>query len=139
MKIPFAKTEDNMKRVLVIDDEASFTRMIKLNLEATDQYIVETVNDSLKAFEVAREFAPDIILLDVVMPGADGGDVAQNMRSRSVTKNVPIIFVSAMVSQQESKKGFYESGGEHFLAKPVDKSTLCGAIETVLSAKPTKE
>lgn len=135
IKLPFSKSEDRTKRVLAIDDEASFTRMIKLNLEATGDYTVETVNDSTKAFEVAREFIPDIILLDVVMPGADGGDVALSLRNRSATKNIPIIFVSAMVSQEESKKGFYQSGGEHFLAKPVDKSTLCGAIETVLSKK----
>ena len=133
IKFPFSKTENDVKRVLVVDDEASFTRMIKLNLEETGDYVVETVNESRRAFEVAREFAPDIILLDVVMPGADGGDVAQALRGRSATKQIPIIFVSAMVSQAESKKGFYESGGEHFLAKPVDTETLCGAIQTVLS------
>jgi len=121
------------KRVLVIDDEPSFTRMVKLNLEETGSYIVETLNESRKALEVAKAFAPHIILLDVVMPEQDGGDVALNLRTRSATKDIPIIFVSAMVSQAESKKGFYQSGGEHFLAKPVDKETLCGAIETVLS------
>jgi CheY-like chemotaxis protein len=121
------------KRVLVVDDEASFTRMVKLNLEGTGNYIVETVNESRKAIEVARQFAPDIVLLDVVMPEVDGGDVARELRARTATKAIPIIFVSAMVSQKESKKGFYQSGGEHFLAKPVDKETLCGAIEIVLS------
>ncbi|WPJ97903.1 response regulator [Coraliomargarita algicola] len=121
------------RRVLVIDDEPSFTRMVKLNLEGTGNYIVEALNESRKALEVAKAFGPDIVLLDVVMPELDGGDVALNLRSRSATKDIPIIFVSAMVSQQESKKGFYQSGGEHFLAKPVDKDTLCGAIETVLS------
>lgn len=133
--IKFRKStpDKDARRVLVVDDEPSFTRMIKLNLESTGHYIVETINESRRAFEVAREFAPDIILLDVVMPEMDGGDVALNLRNRSATKKIPIIFVSAMVSQQESKKGFYQSGGEHFLAKPVDKDTLCGAIETVLS------
>ena len=133
IKLRKSTPEKDPKRVLVVDDEASFTRMVKLNLESTGQYIVEPLNESPRAFEVAREFAPDVILLDVVMPGMDGGDVAQNLRKRSATKNIPIIFVSAMVSQAESKRGFYESGGEHFLAKPVDKDTLCGAIETVLS------
>lgn len=120
------------RRVLVIDDEASFTRMMKLNLEAKGEYIVECLNESARAYERARDFAPDIILLDVVMPVADGGDVAAALRKRSATKDIPIIFVSAMVSKQESKLGFYESGGEHFLAKPVETETLCGAIETVL-------
>lgn len=133
--LKFRKTAPgkNAKRVLVIDDEASFTRMVKLNLEGSGQYIVETVNESRRAFEVAKLFKPDIILLDVVMPEQDGGDVALGLRDRSATRHTPIIFVSAMVSQEESKKGFYESGGEHFLAKPVDTETLCGAIETVLS------
>jgi CheY-like chemotaxis protein len=133
--IKFRKSspEKDAKRVLVVDDEPSFTRMVKLNLEGTGHYIVETVNESRKASEVAREFVPHIILLDVVMPEQDGGDVALHLRSRSATKEIPLIFVSAMVSQAESKKGFYQSGGEHFLAKPVDTDTLCGAIETVLS------
>jgi len=132
--IKFKKSTPNKdaRRVLVIDDEPAFTRMVKLNLEGTGDYIVESVNESRKAFEVAKAFKPNIVLLDVVMPEADGGDVAQSLRSRSLTQNIPIIFVSAMVSQEESKKGFYQSGGEHFLAKPVDKDTLCGAIETVL-------
>jgi CheY-like chemotaxis protein len=133
--IKFRKStpEKDAKRVLVIDDEPSFTRMIKLNLEGTGGYRVETLNDSCKAYEVTREFAPHIILLDVVMPEQDGGDVALTLRNRSATQGIPIIFVSAMVSQAESKRGFYQSGGEHFLAKPVDTETLCGAIETVLS------
>lgn len=122
----------NARRVLVIDDEPSFTRMIKLNLEATGEYIVESLNESARAYEVARDFAPHIILLDVVMPVADGGDVAAVLRKRTATKTIPILFVSAMVSRQESKLGFYESGGEHFLAKPVETKQLCGAIETIL-------
>lgn len=133
--IKFRKStpEKDAKRVLVIDDEPSFTQMIKLNLEGTGSYLVETLNESCKAYEVAREFAPRIILLDIIMPEQDGGDVALNLRKRSATKDIPIIFVSAMVSPAESKRGFYQSGGEHFLAKPVDTDTLCGAIETVLS------
>lgn len=119
-------------RVLVIDDEERFTKMVQLNLEGTGMYEVQALNESRKAIEVAREFQPHIILLDVVMPEVDGGDVANNLRTRTATKGIPIIFVSAMVSQKESHSGFYESGGEHFLAKPVTTETLGGAIEKVL-------
>lgn len=133
------ETQPNARRVLVIDDEPSFTRMIKLNLEAKGDYIVETLNQSGRAYELARDFSPDIILLDVVMPGADGGDVAAALRKRSATKAIPIIFVSAMVSRKETHSGFYESGGEHFMSKPVECDLLCGAIEKVLcTAKPKK-
>ncbi|MFW5874219.1 MAG: response regulator [Verrucomicrobiota bacterium] len=120
------------RRVLVIDDEASFTRMVQLNLEATGNYHVEVVNESPKAYEVAKRFRPDIILLDVVMPEADGGDVANAIRQHADTAKIPIIFVSAMVSPKESSNGFYNSGGEHFLAKPVNKQRLLDAIEKVV-------
>lgn len=127
--------KEGATKVLVIDDEPGFTRTLKLTLESTGNYEVVTLNESPRALEAAKEFLPDIILLDVVMPESDGGDVAQALRSREATKDIPIIFISAMVASNESKKGFYESGGEHFLSKPVDQTTLCGAIETVLSSQ----
>lgn len=133
MHNPLKSKVDEKTRVLVIDDEAQFTKMIKLNLEGTGLYSVKALNESRKAVEVAREFQPHIILLDVVMPEVDGGDVANNLRTRTATKDIPIIFVSAMVTQKESHCGFYESGGEHFLAKPVTTQTLSGAIEEVLA------
>lgn len=120
-------------RVLLIDDEAAFTRMVKLNLEATGKYAVRTVNESPQAQSVANDFAPAIILLDVVMPEADGGDVAIQLRQHTNTKDTPIIFVSAMVSRRESGSGFYESGGEHFLAKPVTTELLDNSIQQVLA------
>jgi CheY-like chemotaxis protein len=136
MHNPIKPKASDKTRVLVIDDEAHFTKMVKLNLEGTGLYKVRALNESRKAIEVAREFKPHIILLDVVMPEADGGDVANNLRTRTATKDIPIIFVSAMVSQKESHSGFYESGGEHFLAKPVTTECLSGAIEEVLATKP---
>jgi DNA-binding response OmpR family regulator len=119
-------------RVLLIDDEPAFTRMVKLNLEATGNYAVRVVNESPKAQAAANEFKPEIILLDVVMPEADGGDVATQLRQHKITQDTPILFVSAMVSRKESGSGFYESGGEHFLAKPVTTERLANAIESIL-------
>ena len=96
----FGKTEVKTKtKVLVIDDEASFTRMVKLNLEDMGTYEVETLNESSKTLEMVQTFEPDIVLLDVVMPEFDGGDVATTLRSRSATKDTPIIFLSAIVAQ----------------------------------------
>jgi CheY-like chemotaxis protein len=122
-------------RVLLVDDEASFTRMVKLNLEASGKYAVRVVNESPKAQQVANEFKPEIILLDVVMPEADGGDVAVQLRQHAITQDTPIIFVSAMVSRKESGSGFYESGGEHFLAKPVSTELLSSSIDSVLAKR----
>ncbi len=121
------------RRVLLVDDEASFTRMVKLNLEASGKYAVRVVNQSPMAQQAANEFKPEIILLDVVMPEADGGDVAVQLRQHANTQDTPIIFVSAMVSRKESGSGFYESGGEHFLAKPVSTERLSSSIDSVLA------
>ena len=119
-------------RILIIDDEAALTRMVKMTMEKLGDYVVETLNESPQASEVAREFKPDIILLDVVMPEADGGDVAAMLQGSPTTDRIPIIFVSAMVSRSESNRGLYQSGGENFLAKPVDAKILSQAITQVL-------
>ena len=126
-------TPSELVRVLLVDDEVAFTRMVKLNLEATGKYAVRVVNESPKTQSAANEFCPNIILLDVVMPEADGGDVAIQLRQHKNTKDTPIIFVSAMVSRRESASGFYESGGEHFLAKPVTTERLDNSIQQVLA------
>ena len=118
-------------RVLLVDDEPSFTRMVKLNLEATGEYQVEVLNDGAKARTTALEFNPDIILLDVVMPVVDGGDVARAIRADSVLKHIPIVFVSAMVSRKETEKGFYVSGGENFISKPTTTEQLISAIDAL--------
>ncbi len=120
------------RRVLLVDDEPAFTRMVKRNLEAAGNYAVKAVNESPLAYNEACKFHPDIILLDVVMPQADGGDVATQIRNHPKTQHVPIIFVSAMVSRRESGEGFYESGGEHFIAKPVTTELLIHAIDQIL-------
>ena len=127
-------TETPPTRILIVDDEAPFTRMVKRNMENAGNFIVETLNESPQARSVAKAFQPDIVLLDVVMPEADGGDVAAMLRANDSTKDIPIIFVSAMVSRQESNKGLYQSGGEYFLAKPVSSEMLIDAINQVLLA-----
>ena len=132
MKSPNSNTP---RRVLIIDDEPAFTRMIKLNLEDSGDYEVQMVNESRKAYAATDSFQPDIVLLDVVMPEVDGGDVATLIRQHPSTSHIPIIFVSAMVSRQESGSGFFESGGEHFIAKPVTTEILTQAIDQVLGQK----
>jgi CheY-like chemotaxis protein len=68
------------------------------------------------------------------MPEADGGDVATAIREHPATTGIPIIFVSAMVSRKESGTGLYQSGGEHFLAKPVSRETLTRSIQQILAS-----
>ena len=109
------------QRILVVDDESGFTRLLKLTLERTDRYIVCEENDGTKAWLLAREFKPDIIFLDIVMPRIDGGDVAQQIRSDPMLSHIPIVFLTAIVSEKE---GGQEIGGFPFLAKPVSLDAI---------------
>ncbi len=113
------------KRIFIVDDESGFTRLIKLTLEKTGLYEVREENDGTKAWLAAREFAPDIIFLDIVMPKIDGGDVAQQIRSDPALAHVPIIFLTAIVSQKETRK---EIGGYPFIAKPVSLNAITQCI-----------
>lgn len=124
------------KRVLIVDDEASFTRLLKLNLHHTGHYTAEAVNDPERALAVAREFSPDVILLDVMMPGMDGSEVAARMRASSKLKNTPIVFLTAAVRKSEVTEHQGSIGGFPFIAKPVDLNELVGCIEKGLRAVP---
>ena len=116
----------SIKRVFIVDDESGFTRLLKLTLEKSGRYVVREENDGTQAWLAAREFKPDIVFLDVVMPKIDGGDVAQQIRSDPSLAHVPIIFLTAIVS---AKEGGHEIGGFPFLAKPVSLEALVQCIE----------
>lgn len=124
-------------RILIVDDEHPITRMVKLNLEATGRYEVRGENSSVNALAAAREFRPDLVLLDVIMPGADGGEIAARMKNDAVLRQVPIVFLTATVSPKEAGKGGLMSAGMKFLAKPVSLATLVACIEEFLG-KPTE-
>lgn len=116
------------KRILIVDDEASFTRLLKLNFHHTGRYVAEVVNDASRAVEAADRFGPDMILLDVMMPGLDGGEVASRIHARAKLKDVPILFLTAAVKREElGMDGTV--GGIPFLAKPVDFQEVVEHIE----------
>jgi CheY-like chemotaxis protein len=123
-------------RILVVDDEPALTRTVKLVLEQAGRYQVQTLNDPHLAVQTAREFQPDLIILDVMMPGKDGGEVAADLRDNSVTRRVPIVFLTAAVQGPEVDSRGGVIGGFPFIAKPVNKATLIQAIEENLPAAP---
>ena len=122
------------KKILIIDDEVGFTRMVKLNLEKTGEFEIREVNQAPAAVSVAREFKPDLILLDVIMPAMDGGDIRARMQADPRLKDIPVIFVTAALSPRETAGAPQHSGGEQFLAKPVSFAVLLACIRQNLSA-----
>jgi two-component system, OmpR family, response regulator len=120
------------KRILSVDDEPKFTQLVRLNLERTGFYEVKEVNDPTQVVETAEQFKPDLVLLDVMMPGMDGGDVDARLKSHPVLKDVPVIFITAAVAEREVGRQGHQSGGLLFLAKPLTLTALIRAVETNL-------
>ena len=123
------------KRILIVDDEVPFTRMVKLNLEKTGDFEVRMENRATNALPAAREFKPDLIILDVIMPGMDGGDVQSQIKRDRTLREVPIIFLTATVSKREAGEGGLNSGGQLFLAKPVSVENLVSRIHEQLGGQ----
>ena len=124
-------------RILVIDDEKEFTDMLSASLTRVGGYEVRVENDSTKALSGALEFRPDVILLDFVMPGLDGGDVTAKLKGNPDLKDVPIILVSALIATGETtgEQGASSTGGTTIIAKPVKMNTLTRCIEEALEGR----
>ena len=120
------------KKILVVDDEVGMTRMLKRNLEATGRYDVRTENSGQVAVTAAREFQPDMILLDVMMPGIGGDEVAAQFKEDKGLSNIPVVFLSAIVKKEETQPTGGNIGGLTFLAKPVKLDDLITCIENHL-------
>ncbi len=120
------------KKILIVDDERKFTRMVRLNLENTGVYEVKEVNDATHAVGTAELFKPDLIVLDVMMPGMEGGDVDARLKSHPLLKDVPVMFLTAAVTPREAGKDGYHIGQRLFLAKPITLDALTAAIKANL-------
>lgn len=123
-----------MKKILIVDDEAGFTRLLKLNLEKTGKYAVRVINDSTQALEAMHTFAPDLALLDIVMPDLDGGDLVAQMKKDPALKKIPVLMLTALVAQSETGGKPTERGDLTMIAKPVSLPTLLSAIQDKLGA-----
>jgi CheY-like chemotaxis protein len=122
------------RKILVVDDEAALTRMIKLNLERTEKYDVRTENLGKRAVAAAKEFQPDLIFLDILMPDMAGDEIAQELRQIEELSKIKLVFMTAMVSKQDTSSMGTNIGGNEFLAKPVTIEDMLETIERILGS-----
>jgi len=120
------------KHILIVDDDENFTRMMKRALDRTGFYEVTVENAGSQAVGTARACQPDLILLDVIMPDMDGGDVVAALQRDLKLRKIPVVFLTAAVSKTEASSGSVVSGGFQFLAKPVTLKDLVECIEEKL-------
>ena len=121
------KTEK--KRILVVDDRASDTRLVKLYLEGTNRYVVREENDAKAALSAAEEFEPDLILLDMIMPGMNGTELAACFEANPKLKAVPIVFLTAAITKAEVEAVGGRIGRFPFLAKPFVLSEVAACLK----------
>jgi two-component system cell cycle response regulator len=120
-------------RVLIVDDIAANVRLLQAKLEA-DYYEVLTASDGQTAIDLAIQAQPDIILLDVMMPGIDGYEVCRLLKDNADTRHIPIILVTALDGREDRLSGL-EAGADDFLTKPFDDMVLMARLKALVRLK----
>jgi DNA-binding response OmpR family regulator len=117
-------------RVLVVDDEAPIRLLCRVNLEAEGMSVLEAA-DGIAGVETARAERPDVILLDVMMPGMDGWQVAEQLVEDEKTSHIPLIFLTARAELRDRARGL-ELGGVDYITKPFNPVELASVVEGLL-------
>jgi len=120
------------KTILIIDDEEDFCYFVKLNLEETGNFDVITATSGVEGIKKATTFQPDMILLDIIMPKMTGTQVAEELLNNKSTKDIPIIFVTAIAKRSEVGRRDEKIGGRLFMFKPVKFDDLIAEISSQL-------
>jgi DNA-binding response OmpR family regulator len=119
-----------MTKVLVIDDEAPIRLLCRVNLEAESMDVIEAA-DGPSGVVKAQDERPDVILLDVMMPGLDGWNVAEQLLDDERTNSIPIIFLTARAEFRDRNRGF-EIGGIDYITKPFNPLELAPLVQQLL-------
>ena len=122
-----------MPKILAIDDDPTIITLLRVNLEL-EGYDVVSASDGPAGIEAAKSEMPDLILLDVMMPGMDGYAVRSELAKSPETSQVPVIFLSARAQQADRKKGL-DLGAAEYLTKPFEPLELLEIIEQVLAGE----
>jgi two-component system cell cycle response regulator len=120
-------------RILVVDDIVPNVRLLEARLSA-EYYDVYTANDGPSGIAKAQEVRPDIILLDVMMPGMDGFEVCRRLKADAATRHIPVVLVTALDGRRDRLQGL-ESGADDFLTKPIDDVALFARVRSLTRLK----
>ncbi|MBN2408368.1 MAG: response regulator [Candidatus Aminicenantes bacterium] len=119
------------KRILVVDDEVDFIKMLQARLRI-EGYEVLTAEDGIQAIQIARKEKPDLIILDIMMPGLDGHSVCDMIKKSTLTWSIPVIYLSARTGQADELTAL-EKGAKYYLTKPYNPAVLTEMIKSALT------
>ncbi|MBI5074634.1 MAG: response regulator [Nitrospirae bacterium] len=123
-----------MHRILIVDDEPNIVLALEL-LMKREGYQVQSVDDGQKVFDALREFRPDLIVLDIMMPKMDGYEVCQRIRADASLKDIAIIMLTAKGREVEKEKGL-ALGADYYVTKPFSTREVMMRINEILSSRP---
>ncbi|HNW39792.1 MAG TPA: response regulator [Candidatus Omnitrophota bacterium] len=127
----------NKKKILIVDDEVDFLKMVKLNLETTGKFETLILSNANDIIAQIHSFKPDLILLDMVMPGIGGIEVCEMLNQDVLGQRLPILILSALDKEKDKLLAF-KKGVVGYLTKPIEKEELIAKIENALSFKTTE-
>lgn len=119
------------KKILIVDDEPDLISILGRRLSMAG-YDVVTAVDGFEALRLVEEERPDLVILDVLMPGMDGQEIAAEIKNNPETMGTPIIFLSCLLTQWDEDRFGYRLGDSYFMGKPYDPKKLLGTVRSML-------
>ncbi|GBE18184.1 MAG TPA: response regulator [Euryarchaeota archaeon] len=127
-----------MTKILVVDDETDIRFVIGKMLEREGYGTIEA-DSGEQALEVLKDEEPDLILLDVMMPGLDGYETCMQIKSQEATKNIPIVMLTAKTAESDKIKALEECGAQWHISKPIDRKKFIETVKWLLASPPRRE
>lgn len=128
MNEQIANGPNEKPRILIVDNNSQFARTARLLLDQSGKYVACSVIEPRRALESARNFKPDLVLVDLIMPQEDGPEVAAQLDADWALHGVPIVFLTSLITAEEAKDG-RRVYGHRILPKPTSNSTLLELVE----------
>ena len=126
------------KKILIVDDEQQLAETVKEFLEGTGEYDVHIETDGIKAMSDIQEFKPDLVLLDVMLPGMNGFEICKSLQENKKFSSIPVIILSARGDEPDKVAGL-DIGADDYMVKPFSMSELRSRVRAILRRKETED